>query len=232
MGAHAYVSVPILTADGAAVGTLCGLDRSPRGASPEEVAWLRILASLVGFQIERARFESQLAHQASHDPLTELPNRVGLLEHWAGAERRAERSGNAVALLFLDLDDFKRVNDTLGHAAGDHLLRAVAERLRSCVRADDLVVRHGGDEFIILAEKVEKPQDAIVLAERVLQAFRLPFDVWGESISTAPSIGIALSEQRPDSVELEHLLHAADLAMYEAKRSGKGCYKVYEPGTG
>jgi diguanylate cyclase (GGDEF)-like protein len=226
---RAYVSVPILHPDGTAFGTLCGLDRSPIGATHQQVAWLRILAGLVGFQFERERLEQQLARQALHDPLTSLPNRLQLMQRLSQPRRRVTRREGAVALLFLDLDNFKRVNDTLGHDAGDQLLIAVAARLRACVRDDDMVVRLGGDELVVLAEHVERVEDAITLANRILAAFQPSFDLNGQEARTTPSIGIALSDTDREYADLQHLLTQADHAMYRAKAAGKGRYAVYDP---
>jgi diguanylate cyclase (GGDEF)-like protein len=224
-----YVSVPILCADGSAFGTLCGLDRSPVGATPQQIAWLRILAGFVGFQLERERLERQLSRQALHDPLTSLPNRLQLMQRLSRPRRRVARREGAVALLFLDLDNFKRVNDTLGHDAGDALLIAMAGRLLACVRDDDMVVRLGGDELVVLGEHVERVEDAVTLAERILATFRAPFDLGGREARTTPSIGIALSDPDQEHDDLTHLLTRADHAMYRAKAAGKGRYAVYDP---
>jgi diguanylate cyclase (GGDEF)-like protein len=225
-----YVSVPILHPDGSPFGTLCGLDRSPMGASDQEIAWLRILASLVGFQLERERLEKRLAQQALHDPLTLLPNRLQLMQRLTRPRRRAARREGAVAVLFLDLDNFKRVNDTLGHEAGDQLLIGVASRLRACVRDEDMVARLGGDEMVVVAEHVERIEDAITLAERILRAIAPPFDLGGGAIArTTPSIGIALSDPNREDDDLSTLLQQADHAMYRAKAAGKGRYAVFDP---
>lgn len=227
---RAYVSVPILKADGSPFGTLCGLDRTPMGVSTQQIAWLRILGSLVGFQFERDRLSAQLAHQALHDPLTTLPNRAMLMQRLTRPRRRAARGDGSVALLFLDLDNFKRINDTLGHSAGDRVLITAAARLRACVRDDDLVVRLGGDELVVLAENVERIEDAVTLARRILDAFQPAVDLGDAEARTTPSIGIALSDAPGASHgDLVSLLGQADRAMYRAKAAGKGRYAVYDP---
>ena len=176
---------------------------------------------------ERKRAETQLAHQAFHDALTGLPNRALLGDHLARALAGARRQERQVALLFLDLDNFKLVNDTLGHEAGDHVLIDVATRLRNSVRAGDTVARHGGDEFIVLMTDLVEPGETAVVAERVLAHLREPFRVAGQEFTLSASIGIALSNGWDDG--LEDLLRGADAAVYHAKRVGKACYQVFEP---
>jgi len=224
-----YVSVPILKVDGTPFGTLCGLDRSPTPVSAEQIAWLRILAGLVGHQVERQRFEAQLAHQAQHDALTGLANRAQLMERLTYPRRRADLDDDSTALLYLDLDGFKLVNDTLGHAAGDALLRAVADRLRKSVRERDFVAGLGGAEFAVLADGAERAEDAEIIASRILSVFAEPFEVEGHSMTVQWSIGISLSAFLPDPDVLTGLLREADIAMYQAKRRGKACYVVYAP---
>lgn len=229
LGLRGYVSVPILQTDGTVFGTLCGADLGVRQASPDEVAWLRILASLVGFQIERDRLETRLSHLALHDPLTSLPNRAHLMDRLARINVQAPRPGGDAALLFLDLDNFKRVNDTLGHEAGDDLLKAVADRLRSCVRGGDLVARLGGDEFVVLLDRISSHELAVQLAERILAALSRPYRLGDHDVVATPSIGIALSDQVSAQGDVETLMRAADQAMYRAKSAGKGTYAVYDP---
>jgi diguanylate cyclase (GGDEF)-like protein len=172
--------------------------------------------------------QEQLHHQAYHDPLTTLANRSLFTDKvkQAIAERRGE-----VAVLFIDLDDFKTINDSLGHAAGDELLMAVASRLRACLRPDDLVARLGGDEFAVL---VEDPHDveaaAVNVARRIMESFALPVAVGSESVATYLSVGIATSHDR--AVSAEELIRDADVAMYKAKTAGKGHFEVFHPSMG
>jgi diguanylate cyclase (GGDEF)-like protein len=142
-------------------------------------------------------------------------------------ERTRRRSGRKkVAVLFMDLDNFKDVNDSLGHEVGDRLLVAVAERLRGCLRPEDTLARFGGDEFTVLVDDVENPADAVRVAGRIVEAFREPFVLEGRELFIKPSIGIALGTARTSSSD--ELLREADTAMYQAKDEGLG-YRVFEP---
>jgi diguanylate cyclase (GGDEF)-like protein/PAS domain S-box-containing protein len=176
---------------------------------------------------ERKALEA-VTHQAFHDPLTDLANRALFTERVAGAlARRDDSSTAAVAVLLLDLDDFKTVNDSLGHAAGDELLVAVAARLRSCVRPGDTLARLAGDEFAILLDEIEGPTAAVAVAKRVGKRLEEPFEIDAMEIAVRASIGISLgqnAEARP-----EDLMRDADVAMYAAKAGGKGGFEVFEP---
>jgi diguanylate cyclase (GGDEF)-like protein/PAS domain S-box-containing protein len=177
---------------------------------------------------ERKIFEKQLSHQAFHDPLTDLPNRALLMDRLEHALARADRHPESVAILFLDLDNFKVINDSLGHKAGDELLVATAERLRKCLRPGDTVARLSGDEFTILLENMSDRKDAIRLAERIAERMGEPFTLKGREAFTTASIGIAFAASgadRPDD-----LLRKADIAMYRAKSRGKAGHMVFDPG--
>jgi diguanylate cyclase (GGDEF)-like protein len=167
----------------------------------------------------------EMRHLAYHDSLTGLPNRTLFSEHLERALARARRGGSRVAVLFLDLDRFKMVNDSLGHAAGDHLLVAVGERLRASLRATDVAARLGGDEFAVLAEDSDPVSGADAVAERILDALREPITVQGRELSVSASLGVAVSGGEGDA---EALLRNADLAMYRAKVDGLGRYLVFE----
>jgi diguanylate cyclase (GGDEF)-like protein/PAS domain S-box-containing protein len=175
---------------------------------------------------DRRLLEQQLTHQALHDPLTGLANRVLLGERVTTALKRAHRKRSNVAVLFLDLDNFKTVNDTLGHGAGDSLLITVAERLRSCLRASDMPARLGGDEFAILIEDVEHPGEEISVADRIMTAIRTPMEINGKEVFVGVSIGIAVSSASTE--DPEDLLRNADVAMYKAKKEGKNRYTIYQ----
>ncbi|HEX6755771.1 MAG TPA: EAL domain-containing protein [Mycobacteriales bacterium] len=177
------------------------------------------------FQRAKSRTAELFAHQARHDSLTALPNRVLLAERLEVELARAARRDEPVFLLWLDLDDFKNVNDSLGHHAGDQLLLAVGDRLRACLRPGDTAARFGGDEFTVLLTDVTSPQDAIRAAERVAVQLAAPFQVAGHQVPVRASIGIAQSIPGHTSVDL--LLHNADIAMYEAKKQGKAQYQVF-----
>jgi diguanylate cyclase (GGDEF)-like protein/PAS domain S-box-containing protein len=175
---------------------------------------------------ERAQFEDQLRHQALHDALTDLPNRALFRDRLELALANQPRRGGYLAVLFVDLDDFKSVNDTDGHEIGDALLEAVAGRLRTLVRAGDTVARLGGDEFGVLAEALPDPQDATKLAERILQGLCQPLQVGGRELFAHASIGISIAET-PGSAA-EELLRHADVAMYVAKSEGKNRYRHFD----
>jgi diguanylate cyclase (GGDEF)-like protein/PAS domain S-box-containing protein len=161
-------------------------------------------------------FEEQLRHKAFHDPLTQLPNRALLLDRIEQAMARERRT---IALLFVDLDDFKVVNDSLGHAAGDALLTAVAARLRGCLRSADTASRIGGDEFALLLEEVVDPAEGERVANRVLDTMRRPFSLHGEPVHVTVSVGLVVAAA--GTVTVDELLRRADFAMYAAKRNGK-----------
>jgi diguanylate cyclase (GGDEF)-like protein len=167
-----------------------------------------------------------LEHRAFHDVLTNLPNRALFAERLEHAMLRAGEG--SVAVLFLDLDNFKTVNDTLGHAAGDDLLVSATRRLIDCVRREDTIARLGGDEFTILLEQMRDPSDAARMAERIADALRQPFELKGQHVVISSSIGIALDTDR--SHRPDDLLREADLAMYRAKSSGKARYEIFDTG--
>jgi diguanylate cyclase (GGDEF)-like protein len=175
---------------------------------------------------ERKQLEEELTHSALHDPLTDLANRALFKESVDRALRRSGRNGRSVAVVFLDVDDFKNVNDSLGHEAGDRLLAAVAERIRLCVRPYDIAARLGGDEFGVLLENADMRVAASV-AERILRGMDEPIKVDGREISTQGSLGIAVGGPGDD---VEDVMRNADVAMYMAKGRGKGRYEVFEPG--
>jgi len=176
---------------------------------------------------ERIRLEEQLRDQALHDPLTRLANRLLLQDRIEHALVRQRRSANPFALLLLDLDNFKTVNDSLGHAAGDHLLVAVAGRLKSCLRGSDSAARLGGDEFAILLEEVTGPEHAASVAERLVEALRMPFTVEQREIFLGVSIGVAMGDSTRQSAD--EMLRDADLAMYAAKAQGRSRHVVFSP---
>jgi diguanylate cyclase (GGDEF)-like protein len=164
------------------------------------------------------RNHEKLSHRALHDPLTELPNRALFKDRVDHALARTNRYEGTIAAMFLDLDDFKSVNDTLGHSAGDSLLKEVAVRIRGCLRESDTAARLGGDEFGVIVENVGGEDDAHVVANRILEVFREPFMIEGNEILTNASLGIALPSPDGDG---DQLMRSADLAMYSAKRGGK-----------
>jgi diguanylate cyclase (GGDEF)-like protein len=175
---------------------------------------------------ELSRLKEQLRYQAYHDPLTNLANRALFVER---VDERIERptQGLVPVVLFLDLDDFKIVNDTLGHAAGDRLLSTAAERIRGCVRAEDLAARLGGDEFAVLIEDRPDLARAMAVANRIIEALQVSFPIEGQEITIGGSVGIAAG--KGDTTHADELLRNADVAMYIAKANGKGRAAVFEP---
>jgi diguanylate cyclase (GGDEF)-like protein len=181
------------------------------------------------FESERHRADEQLAFLATHDPLTGLPNRTLILDRVEQMLARSRRSQTPVAALFVDLDNFKDINDTLGHAAGDELLQAVAARLDGVVRATDALGRLGGDEFVVVSEELSLAAGPELIAERLLEALKPPFKLGGDNetrVTVTASIGIAAGEH----TSAEELLRDADIAMYRAKWDGKNRHVVFETG--
>jgi diguanylate cyclase (GGDEF)-like protein len=179
-----------------------------------------LLARAVRYAIERKDSEVRLTHHALHDPLTTLPNRVLLLDHLNGALARTRRHPTSLAVMFIDLDGFKAVNDSLGHDAGDELLIELSRRLHTMLRPSDTVARFGGDEFLILCEDLRSHREAIQVAERVRAVIAEPVALQGREISLRASVGIAFA--RANGTTAEGLITEADLAMYRAKRCGSG----------
>src|SRR5918996_1044986 len=201
----------------------------------DDVKLLETLANHVSVALENGRLgdslsqltrlKEELRHQAFHDHLTGLPNRTLFTERVSYALERQDRAQQSLAVLFVDLDDFKTINDSLGHPAGDQVLVTVAERLRRCIRPSDTVARLGGDEFGILLDDMSGPSDALIAAERIIQALNAPAYLDGQEVSIRASVGITLDTH---GEKAETLLRNADVAMYMAKRRGKGRYQVFE----
>jgi diguanylate cyclase (GGDEF)-like protein/PAS domain S-box-containing protein len=173
---------------------------------------------------DRVEAAARLAHQAMHDSLTGLPNRALLLDRLDQALARAARSGRPCALLYLDLDQFKQINDTLGHVAGDKLLSRVAERLHDAIRPGDSVARFGGDEFVVLAEDIDEPSAAVTIAKRAQASIAQPVFIQDRMVSVHCSVGIALSDRQA----AEALLQEADMALYRSKESGGNRWEIYD----
>jgi len=178
---------------------------------------------------ERKEFEDQLAHQAFHDPVTNLANRALFSDRVEHALMRSQRGFPDIAVVFIDLDDFKTVNDSLGHAAGDQVLQEVARRLRIAVRPTDTVARFGGDEFAVLLEGVTDSSEAADAAARILHALEIPYEIDGKQVFPRASVGICLVNRENEAPDASELLRNADVAMYMAKRDSKGSYRVFEP---
>jgi diguanylate cyclase (GGDEF)-like protein len=232
LGVKSYVAFPLLGEDRALGMVLCSQVRAPRAWTNEErqlVAQLALEGSLVvenaGLRATEHQRLDELSHQAFHDSLTELPNRALFADRLGLALARTSRRRVAVAVLFLDLDGFKPINDRFGHEAGDRLLQAVAERVRACVRPEDTVARLGGDEFTVLLEDIVDVRYAIGVAERIEEALREPFPIDGHEARVTASIGIAVSSG-PDTSP-EELMRNSDRAMYLAKRKGRARHELF-----
>ena len=185
------------------------------------------LARAVGNAIERNRFEKILEYMAQHDVLTELPNRTLLEDRLSHTLEHARRDSQGLAVLFLDLDRFKILNDSLGHVAADQLLQAIAGRLSAAVRASDTVSRVGGDEFVILLPDIDSTEDVTLVARKILDCLRSPFSIGGCEVSVSASLGASVYPQ--DGSDAETLLKSADTAMYRAKQIGRGNFQMHSP---
>jgi diguanylate cyclase (GGDEF)-like protein len=185
------------------------------------------LARAVTYAVQRKRSEVELAHQALHDPLTQLPNRALFSDRLSVALDRARRTGGPVAVLFLDVDSFKQVNDTLGHHAGDHLLTVLAARFRDMLRPMDTVARFGGDEFTFLFEELESEREAILIAERISRTAAQPLTL-GDEGETIVEVSIGIAIVTDPSVAPDSVIHDADTAMYRAKELGGSRFELYD----
>jgi diguanylate cyclase (GGDEF)-like protein/PAS domain S-box-containing protein len=185
-----------------------------------------VISAIIRDLSDQKRLEAQLAHQALHDPLTGLPNRVMLTDRLEQALARVRRHDRMFGVLFIDLDRFKTVNDTLGHTTGDRLLVEAAARIKSAVREIDTVARIGGDEFVGLFEDIGGVHHATEVAERVLAAFRVPFRFGDDKIQVSASVGIALYSDGTETADA--VLANADRAMYRAKDNGRNCYHLFD----
>ena len=209
---------------GEVVGSIVVATHKPgRTYSQLEREMLLAFAEHASLALTDAKTVADAIHQALHDSLTGLPNRQLLIDRLEHAQARAERAGNKVAVLFVDLDTFKTVNDSFGHAVGDVLLGEAAARLLRCIRAADTAARFGGDEFVVLLEDVDEPRVAQV-ANRILETMNEPFEIEGREVFIGASIGIAIGHSVDDD-----LLRNADLALYRAKAKGRGQKQVFEP---
>ena len=223
-----------MRADGSVGGILCVLDDVPRNWTADEGAMLAEFGSIAGTELQLRQMlsdrevrEQKLRHESVHDPLTGLPNRTLFMRRLSDATHRARRGQDGLfAVLFLDVDGFKLVNDSMGHHVGDEMLITIARRLEGCVRGGDIVARLGGDEFAILLERIADVRDAAMVAERVQEALQTPLSIGGYEHATSASIGVALSTGA--SEQPEYVLRSADIAMYRAKNSGRGRYEMFD----
>jgi diguanylate cyclase (GGDEF)-like protein len=223
-GAKSAAAVPI-AGEGTTWGVLGGFTREKVSFTPEDISFMQAMANVLANAIERREEEERTRHEALHDPLTGLPNRTLFFDRLEHALAQAKRRNVSVAVLFCDLDQFKLVNDSLGHAAGDELLASVAPRLEQVLRPGDTVARFGGDEFAVLAEDVAIERDATRVAERIGEALTRPFIVRRREHFVSASIGIAISGGGDDP---EGLIRDADAALYRAKERGRGGYEIFD----
>ena len=223
LGLHAGIAFPVLVGQ-EVVAVLEFFTQEVLASDEGFIEVMGQIGTQLGRVIERERSEEQLTHHALHDPLTGLPNRALFLDRLAMALARAERHP-AVAVLFLDVDRFKLINDSLGHEAGDKLLLAVTARLRTVLRPTDTVARFGGDEFVVVCEDLDRGEDVIGLAERLVETMSEPFNLDGNEVFLTVSVGIAIAES-PEHTP-QGLLRDADAALYRAKEFGRGRYEVF-----
>ena len=224
--ARFYAGAPLVTSDGFNVGSLCVLDTQPRDFRGKDKRALASFAALVMDELKLRQATQNLSRLALHDGLTGLPNRLQFRRMLAQACEHSPDSGARVVLGLLDLDRFKLVNDTLGHAAGDHLLQLAGERLQHLVSTGDVVARMGGDEFTVLLTDVATVADAERIAHRLCSAFHEPFVLAGREVYVHCSLGLSVYE--PGGGGISVLFRQADQAMYRAKRTGGG-YAVFDP---
>ena len=225
LGAAALFAVPIVW-QGDVIGTIVVGARRSRALSDDEEARIRDLADRIGVAFAAAAKDEQLYYQAHYDTLTRLPNRLYFRDQLERAIARAERDHAELAVLFVDLDYFKHVNDSIGHAGGDDVLVEAAKRMRRCVRSSDIVGRLGGDEFTILVSDIRSGQDAALVAQNVIAALSRPFVTAVHEHFLSASIGIAVCPA--DGTLAEDLLRNADTAMYRAKENGRSQYVFFE----
>ncbi|MDO9060778.1 MAG: diguanylate cyclase, partial [Bradyrhizobium sp.] len=199
---------------------------SKRIGIPDQTGETRYLINVVDDVTERRRADERIAHLAHYDALTDLPNRV-LFRDQIERELQRTSQGEQFALLYIDIDEFKGINDSLGHHVGDELLKAVAGRIRSCIGETDLIARLGGDEFAVIQTGVRNVRDVVEFVTRIHESIRQPYQCLGHQLSTDASIGIALAPQ--DGTDLDQLIKNADLAMYGAKAGGRRTHRFFEP---
>ena len=224
LGAKSGITV-LIKAKGSPYGVIGAQSLSVREFTPQDVSFTQAVANILASAIERRGAEEKTRHEALHDPLTALPNRNLFLDRLGHALAQARRRQDSVAVLFLDLDQFKLVNDSLGHAAGDELLSAVAPRLLQATRPSDTVARFGGDEFAILVEEVSNERDAIRVAERISETLTRPFVLRQREHFVSASAGISIGGggETPEA-----LMRDADAALYRAKERGRGGYEIFD----
>jgi len=226
MKAEAYLGVPLMNSAGQVMGILAAISTQPI-TNPEFAQMVfQLYASRAAVELERKQNESRLQYLAHFDHLTKLPNRVLFMDRLHNALARAQWRNRLVAVIFLDLDRFKLINDTLGHSVGDELLKEAGQRLSYCVRDGDSVARLGGDEFVILLNDLARREDIPVVAEKIIQVFSQSFEHVGKELFVSTSIGISVYPH--DGSDATTLMKHADIAMYQAKAQGRNTYCIYQ----
>jgi diguanylate cyclase (GGDEF)-like protein/PAS domain S-box-containing protein len=220
-------SMPVFSRQGRVLGTFAMYYREVRAPGESERYLLDIATHLAGIAIERDRAEERVRHMAQHDALTGLPNRLLLRDRVNQSISQAARNRRQVAVMFIDLDQFKDINDSLGHQVGDQLLRSVARRLQRCLRQGDTVARLGGDEFVVSLNELNDTNEAMMVAGKILQTLRRTFVVDRHELHVTGSVGISLYPTNGE--DAESLMRAADAAMYHAKEKGRDNYQFFVP---
>ncbi|HST79055.1 MAG TPA: EAL domain-containing protein [Verrucomicrobiae bacterium] len=223
-GIHSAVSVPIAgTRD--IIGVLAAYSPTRRLFTTDEVNFMKSLANTIATAVDSFDAQMRLTYLAEYDTLTDLPNRPFLMERLEATLIRAQHHKRLVTVMFIDLDRFKIVNDTLGHRVGDLLLIEAGKRIRKCIRENDIVARLGGDEFAMVMTGLHSRREAEAIAEKIITALSGPFSLIGHQVYVSASIGIATCPD--DAIGAEDLLQCADTAMYSAKRTGRNSYRFY-----
>jgi diguanylate cyclase (GGDEF)-like protein/PAS domain S-box-containing protein len=225
-GIRSCWSVPIMSASGGVLGVLNLLGSSPLQCTERDLRLLESVSRLAAVAIDHRGLTDKLAHQAQHDALTGLPNRILFQDRLSQALAQAQRNEQKVAVMYMDLDRFKHINDTLGHSPGDALLRQVASRLAGCVRGSDTLARLGGDEFTVVLTELEDAREAIRAAQTIVEAMRQPFTVEGRELFITMSLGMSLFPE--DGTDPATLMVNADVAMYRAKEVGRDNFQWFD----
>jgi diguanylate cyclase (GGDEF)-like protein len=223
--AVSFAGVPCFDSKFKIIGFLSVLDDKPMLDRDRTFSILKIFAARAGAELERKKTEIAMRNMAYHDSLTGLPNRILFNDRLEMALAKVRRSKRKIAVLYIDFDGFKKINDTLGHSVGDVLLEAVGERLKSCLRQEDTVARLGGDTFVLILPEINNRDAAGILAKKLLETIRPAFTIEGKEVKITLSIGISIFPENGDTVKV--LIKRADEALYLAKNGGRDCYKFY-----